>query len=141
MLLSQTCGTQYPFTLIDRWLFCCPASYPNRQTAGWLVDLPIFTHPTSTGETKSADEILKERFADVGRNPQAFSSIKYVGTKTLNNNTSFQELFQTVIELTNDTSVRSRRPIAVIYDVLNVRVYSIVIVPFRPRVCKLGREN
>jgi hypothetical protein len=47
-----------------------------------------------------------------------------VGTKTLSDNTNFQQLFQTVIELTNDTSVRSRRPIGVIYDVLNVRVHS-----------------
>ena len=73
-----------------------------------------------TGETKSADEILKERFADVGHNPQAFSSIKYVGTKTSSGNTNFQLLFQAVIELTSDTSVRSRRPIGVIYNVLNV---------------------
>ena len=74
-----------------------------------------------TGETKSADELLKQRFAAVKQDPQAFSSIKYVGTKTLNDSTDFQALFRTVIELTNDSSVRSRRPLGVIYDVLNVR--------------------
>ena len=72
--------------------------------------------------SKSADEILKKRFADVGHHPQAFSCIKYVGTKSVHNSTSFRELLQTVIELTNDTSVRSQREIGVVYDVLNVSV-------------------
>lgn len=74
-------------------------------------------------ECKSADELLKERFADGGRLPQAFSSIKYVGTKTPNKCTDFKGLFQTVMDLANDTSVRSRRPIGVIFDVLNVSIY------------------
>ena len=72
-------------------------------------------------EFKSADELLKERFSDIGQIPQAFSSIKYVGTKTSNNaNTDFAPLLETVLELTNDTSVRSRRGLDVIYDILNV---------------------
>ncbi|XP_028417682.1 zinc finger FYVE domain-containing protein 1-like [Dendronephthya gigantea] len=77
------------------------------------------TQSNDLGETKSADELLKQRFAAVKQDPQAFSSIKYVGTKTLNHSTDFQALFKTVIELTNDLSVRSRRPLGVIYDVLN----------------------
>ena len=90
-----------------------------------MLNQPLhnFHNLLQPGEAKSADEILKERFADVGRNPEAFSAIKYVGTKTLSDNTNFKQLFETVIELTNDTSVRSRRPIGVVYDVLNVRVY------------------
>lgn len=79
-------------------------------------------HHLPTGESVSANEILKERFAEVGQDPQAFSSIKYVGTKTLRDSTNFQHLLKTVVELTNDTSVRSRRPIGVIYSVLNVRI-------------------
>lgn len=67
----------------------------------------------------SSDELLQKSFADVGQYPQAFSSIKYVGTRT-KKQTDFTVLFQTVTELANNTSVRSRRKLVVIYDVLNV---------------------
>lgn len=81
------------------------------------------------GESISADEILRQRFEDVGRNPEAFSSIKYVGTKTNHNcPTDFQELHKAVVELANDNSVRSRRSLAVVYNVLCVRTYVAIMI-------------
>lgn len=69
---------------------------------------------------KSPDEIIKERFADVGRVPQAFSSIQYLGTRTESPPTDFKELKQTVKECLANSSVRSSRSPAVIYKALMV---------------------
>ena len=69
---------------------------------------------------KSSDEIIKERFADVGRVPHAFSSIKYLGTRTVSPPTDFKELKKTVKECLANSSVRSSRSPAVIYKALMV---------------------
>ena len=69
---------------------------------------------------KSPDEILKERFADVGRVPHAFSSIKYLGTRTESPPTDFTELKQAVKECLANSSVRSSRSPAVIHKALMV---------------------
>lgn len=79
-----------------------------------------FSHSQSseTVITKCPDEILKERFSDVGRFPHAFSSIKYVGTRTLSPPTDFSELKKAVTDGLTTSSVRSWRSPAVIYKAL-----------------------
>lgn len=67
---------------------------------------------------KSPDEILKERFANVGRVPHAFSSIKYLGTRTETPPTNFKGLKQAVKGCLGDSSVRSSRSPTVIYKAL-----------------------
>ena len=76
---------------------------------------------------KSPDEIIKERFADVGRVPHAFSSIKYLGTRTESPPTDFQELKKTVKECLANSSVRSSRSPAVIYKALMVRFNDVLL--------------
>lgn len=73
-----------------------------------------------TINTKSPDEILKERFVDVGRIPHAFSSIKYVGTRTTVPPTDFTELKQAVRDGLANSSVRSSRSPVIIYKALTV---------------------
>ncbi|XP_073247617.1 zinc finger FYVE domain-containing protein 1-like [Porites lutea] len=83
--------------------------------------LGMSQNETSLSETrsvKSPDEILKERFADVGRVPYAFSSIKYLGTRTVSPPTDFTQLIQAVKESLANSSVRSSRSPAVIFKAL-----------------------
>ena len=82
--------------------------------------------------------MIKERFIDVGRVPQAFSSIKYIGTKTESAPTNFRELKKTVIDCLADNSVRSSRSPAIIYKSLVVsefkkRFATNVILPYKLR--------
>lgn len=67
---------------------------------------------------KSPDEILKERFANIGRIPHAFSSIKYLGTRTETPPTNFRGLKQAVKECLVDSSVRLSRSPTIIYKAL-----------------------
>ncbi|KAJ7371035.1 Zinc finger FYVE domain-containing protein 1 [Desmophyllum pertusum] len=76
------------------------------------------TNPSETANVKSPDEIIKERFADVGRVPHAFSSIKYLGTRTESPPTDFTELKQATRECLANSSVRSSRSPAIIYKAL-----------------------
>lgn len=76
--------------------------------------------------TKCPDEILKERFSDVGRFPHAFSSIKYVGTRTLSPPTDFSELKKAVTDGLTTSSVRSWRSPAVIYKALMVIIVTLI---------------
>lgn len=86
----------------------------------FLLKIYNFAASLETTNVKSPDEIIKERFADVGRVPQAFSSIKYLGTRTESPPTDFTELKQTVKECLANSSVRSSRSPAVIYKALMV---------------------
>lgn len=83
-----------------------------------LLGMSQSQHQETTLYAKSPDEILKERFADVGRFPRAFSSIKYVGTRTTTPPTDFTELKRAVRNGLANSSVRSLRSPAVIYKAL-----------------------
>lgn len=85
-----------------------------------MIKILIFF--SETRSVKSPDEILKERFADVGRVPHAFSSIKYLGTRTVSPPTDFTQLIQAVKESLANSSVRSSRSPAVIFKALMVIV-------------------
>lgn len=85
-----------------------------------MIKILIFF--SETRNVKSPDEILKERFADVGRVPYAFSSIKYLGTRTVSPPTDFTQLIQAVKESLANSSVRSSRSPAVIFKALMVIV-------------------
>jgi len=67
---------------------------------------------------KTPDEILRENFANIGRNPSAFSSISYVGTRTQSQPTDFSELLGGIQTQLKNSSVRSPRPAAIIFDAL-----------------------
>lgn len=67
------------------------------------------------------EEILRENFANIGRNPAAFSSISYVGTRTQGNPTDFSILLKEVQLHVKNSAVRSPRPASVIFNALVVR--------------------
>jgi len=77
----------------------------------------------SGAPSRNPDDILKQRFADVGRVPQAFSSIKYIGTRTYAPPTDFNGLKKTVREHLGDNAVRSARSPQIIFNVLMVISY------------------
>ena len=70
---------------------------------------------------KAPDEILRENFANIGRNPSAFSSISYIGTRTQSQPTDFSELLKTVQRQLKNSSVRSPRNASIIFEALVVR--------------------
>lgn len=74
------------------------------------------------GASKNPDDIIKQRFADVGRVPQAFSSIKYVGTRTYARPTDFNCLKKAVKQNLSNNSVRSARSPDIIFKALMVGI-------------------
>ncbi|XP_065661273.1 zinc finger FYVE domain-containing protein 1 [Hydra vulgaris] len=72
----------------------------------------------SKHNNQTPEDILRENFANIKRSPSAFSSISYVGTKTQAQPTNFSTLFKEVQKHLNNSSVRSPRPISVIYNAL-----------------------
>lgn len=71
-------------------------------------------------KSKSAEDILRRRFAKLGLEIDAFSSIKYIGQQTLNNVIYYLPLrFAIGTELSN-TTVRSARKPCLVYNMLNM---------------------
>lgn len=87
----------------------------------------IIFHETRNTKTlqstvsESPEDILRERFAAMRLETEAFSSLKYIGVQTQSPPTSFMELRNAVqLELEN-TSVRSARHPHVVFKTLKVR--------------------
>jgi len=66
----------------------------------------------------SPEEILRSNFFNIGRNPAAFSSINYVGTRTTTQSTDFSILLNEVKKNLKNKTVRSARPVSVIFNAL-----------------------
>lgn len=66
----------------------------------------------------SAEDILRERFAQMHLDLDAFSSIKYVGVQTTNYRTDYMSLINAVRMELENTTVRSPRKLEVIYQAL-----------------------
>ena len=73
---------------------------------------------------KSPEDILRENFVNVGRDPQAFSSISYIGTRTEKPPTDFAVLLKAVEAHLSNSSVRSARTLPVIYNAIMVSQYN-----------------
>ena len=71
---------------------------------------------------RSPEDILRENFDNVNRDPHAFSSITYLGTQTVTPPTDFTGLLQSVEMHLRNTSVRSARSLPVIYNALVVSI-------------------
>ena len=69
----------------------------------------------------SAEELLQKRFSDLDLVPEAFSSIEYVGTRTQVPPTDFSSLRRCLSDLLLNNSVRTPRPLEVIFLALKVR--------------------
>lgn len=70
--------------------------------------------------TESIDRLLLERFKKLSRFPEAFSSVQYLGTQTLNPPTDFSGLQEKLEQLLDNNATRSPRTPVVIYKALQV---------------------
>ncbi|MEE6523035.1 hypothetical protein FKM82_021753, partial [Ascaphus truei] len=61
---------------------------------------------------------LQKRFHELGTPPEAFSSIRYVGVKTITPPTDFSQLQEVVRKQVKDTSTRSPRPPSHVFNAL-----------------------
>ncbi|XP_038621710.1 zinc finger FYVE domain-containing protein 1 isoform X1 [Tachyglossus aculeatus] len=65
-----------------------------------------------------AEKLIQERFRQLSRFPEAFSSIHYKGTRTYNPPTDFSGLRRAVEQQLDNTTTRSPRPPGVVYKAL-----------------------
>ncbi|XP_047201559.1 zinc finger FYVE domain-containing protein 1-like [Girardinichthys multiradiatus] len=72
----------------------------------------------SDKSTESLDRLLLERFRKLSRFPEAFSSIQYWGTQTLNPPTDFRGLQNKLEQLLDNNATRSPRSPGVIFKAL-----------------------
>lgn len=72
----------------------------------------------NTRVQKTPEDIIRESFSNIGRNPYAFSSVSYVGTQTQSQPTSFTTLLNEIQSHLRNSSVRSPRPVPVIFNAL-----------------------
>ncbi|XP_071962254.1 zinc finger FYVE domain-containing protein 1-like [Antedon mediterranea] len=79
----------------------------------------IFLFP-GFGSEKSADILLRERFEKMHLDVRAFSSLHYVGTRTNNLPTNFNILREKLEDQIKDNTVRSPRPVAIVFKALRV---------------------
>lgn len=72
-----------------------------------------------SGERK-AEDILRKRFHELERTIDAFSDIKYVGTRTRVLPTDFKQLTETIRQQLNNNSIRAQRRPEIVYQSLKV---------------------
>ena len=69
---------------------------------------------------RSPEEHLRIRFLELGLEPQAYSCIRYVGTKTSSPPTDFSKIKFCISNLLKDNSVRAPRSLQVVLSALKV---------------------
>lgn len=77
------------------------------------------TRPLQPTLTESPEDVLRNRFAEMKLEMEAFSSLRYIGVQT-SLETNFSELQQAVKNELENTTVRSPRQPAVVYQTLKV---------------------
>jgi len=87
-----------------------------------LNTYPLGTSAEADTDVMGAERQLMIRFSECNKVPQAFSSIEYVGVRTVSPPTDFEPFRKCIINLLANNSVRTCRPPRIIYDSLNVRV-------------------
>lgn len=91
------------------------------QALGPAVIVFHETRNTKTLESTldaSAEDILRERFAQMHLDLEAFSSIKYVGVQTTNHKTDYTSLINAIRNEIENTTVRSPRQPGVIFQAI-----------------------
>lgn len=78
----------------------------------------VFKNSKISGGNRSANELLRERFAALDCDMSAFSSIHYVGTRTNGGRTDFSGLIRHVRQEIGNRTVRSPRSPKVILNML-----------------------
>ena len=67
-----------------------------------------------------AEDLLRARFSSMGQSVKSFSSVQYVGTQTQTSPTDFSDLFKSVCDHLQNSTVRSSRTPDVIFKTLQV---------------------
>lgn len=67
---------------------------------------------------------MRRRFRELALSIDAFSSLRYVGTQTIQQPTNFQCLRDVVESHLSDQSLRSARPPGIVFQTLKVRAES-----------------
>lgn len=102
---------------------------PENTTGYTLSDLGpvvIIFHETRDTEPLTADagqtreSIIRKRFTTLGLTTEAFSAIEYVGIQTPTRPTNFDQLKQCIKRQIKNSSVRTARPISVIYTTIKL---------------------
>lgn len=79
----------------------------------------MYTKPLGAGDgTQSAVEELKKRFGQNNQSFDAFSDLQYVGIQTVGPPTCFDGLRAAVKKVMDNSTVRSARPVEVIFEAL-----------------------
>ncbi|OXU20485.1 hypothetical protein TSAR_001428 [Trichomalopsis sarcophagae] len=78
------------------------------------------TRPLTSTASESAEDILRDRFAQTELEIEAFSSIKYVGVQTTNPPTNYDPLKAAIKNELFNTTVRSARKPHLVYSTLKI---------------------
>lgn len=100
----------------------CGLDVPLSTLGPAVVIFHETVHTKTLGSDKSSesvDRLLLERFRKVSRFPEAFSSVQYWGTQTLNPPTDFGGLQNKLEQLLDNNATRSPRTPIVIYKALH----------------------
>eukprot|EP00794_Sanderia_malayensis_P020377 gene20377-22386_t len=76
--------------------------------------------PSNGVINKSPEDILRQNFSNVNRDPQAFSSITYLGTRTKTPPTNFTGLLTSIEMHLKNSTVRSPRSLPIIFNALTL---------------------
>lgn len=122
----------HPITVLSqRWDKKCTETFILTDDL-WSVYTQFVLQPLTVcvfvdNSSESVDRLLLERFRKLSRFPEAFSSVHYVGTQTLNPPTDFRGLQNKLEQLLNNNSTRSPRSPVVIFKAMEVWTQSFYI--------------
>ncbi|XP_072546828.1 zinc finger FYVE domain-containing protein 1 [Salminus brasiliensis] len=102
--LSNRCGLDVPLSNLG------PAVVVFQETCR--------TQLLGHDSTAPADVLLQKRFHDLAQSTEAFSSVQYVGTKTITPATNYSQLLETITLQVKNTASRAPRQPAIVYSAL-----------------------
>lgn len=80
----------------------------------------MFIFEFKSAVDKSPEDILRERFAEMNINLEAFSSLRYIGIQTKQAPTDYSVIRKSLLLELENTAVRSPRPPEVIFKAIDV---------------------
>ncbi|XP_075257475.1 zinc finger FYVE domain-containing protein 1-like isoform X3 [Convolutriloba macropyga] len=96
----------------------CRVSVSNLGPSLIVFHETSFTEPLKDDGDFTTAEQLKQRFSQIGRSPEGFSSISYLGVRTSAPPTDFSILREEVSNEISKTGVRSTRPLHIVFQLL-----------------------
>jgi len=85
-----------------------------------VVNTPLTDDEKGSNVTRSADSQISQRFIALGALPQAFSTIRYCGTRTTEAPTDFTKFRQAVISELQTNSIRNGKSLSVVLESLQI---------------------